>query len=70
MFRIMRSYQGKTDEIDAVDSAEDAEFLKREYQTAFGPSCSVWIQKPKPRHKHRLGFANQLRRWLKAPPIA
>ena len=51
MFRIMGANKSQPnrlrslEEIDCAESKEDAEFLKNEYQMAFGSSWTIWVEK-------------------------
>ena len=41
MYLILGTYRGQTEEIDTADTLQEACYLAREYQMAFGPSWSV-----------------------------
>ena len=43
-YRIMGNYHGNTEEVDHADVQVEAERLRDEYQLAFGPSWSVWVE--------------------------
>lgn len=50
-YRIMGNWQGNTEEIDCVDPnyndgdpEEEARRLRAEYQLAFGPNWTVWVE--------------------------
>lgn len=43
MFKIYGTYRGNTEEIDEVDTEEEARELKVEYMIAFGPSWEITI---------------------------
>lgn len=44
MFRIMGKYKGRTEEIDTADDPKTAEYLRGEYQMAYGPQWTVWVE--------------------------
>ncbi len=43
-YRIMGSYQGRTEEVDCADSAQEAKRLLREYRMAFGAGWALWLE--------------------------
>lgn len=47
MFRIYGTYRGNTEEIDEVETEEEARALKVEYMIAFGPVWEIWYEKDK-----------------------
>jgi hypothetical protein len=42
-YRIMGSYQGRTEEIDTAETRKEANRLAAEYRMAFGAGWSIWV---------------------------
>jgi len=42
---IIGKYKGKSEEVDSTDSKQDAEYLRKEYQMAFGNDWIITIKK-------------------------
>jgi hypothetical protein len=43
-FQIMGSYKGKREQLDTASTPKEAQYLKGEYQMAFGNQWTIWIE--------------------------
>jgi hypothetical protein len=44
-FEIIGTYRGESEVVDETDDRKDAEYLKGEYQLAFGPEWRIRIKR-------------------------
>lgn len=45
MYKIMGQYRGSTEVLDTAETLHNAEYLRGEYQLAFGHNWSIFITK-------------------------
>jgi hypothetical protein len=46
-YRIMAGYGGNQEEVDTAETLEEAQYLAREYNLAYGAGWTVWYEEAK-----------------------